>query len=432
VILTGPQGGAIKSSSFASALKCSRSILGIPGNVLALHPHLGHAPYASSSLHSATVGWTNAGGNTGSDDDRTWMSTILGWLADGGASTDPYTDPDLVKQQSGDSYYPRRYTQYELKATVGGSVGGSSGVVYDHVVRYGKHTAGEGGPGLSPGTVVHEYYHGYDTQPEVMDWITTSYELHDDGTFTGEKPPQVDAPSTSVNRVLPLSPPGWWGVGHYTDSISETMTIGRDRITYLASYTSDDGQTLTIKYELIWSDGWGLDEIQAELDWLLDQVNLSSSGKQYDFGDGVPRVIDPAGEYITVYHDGPYEGVPLKVVFSTLGPGSAISTGILAQNVNDVVYAAGEAGTPPPVDLTGSEPWAKMKSVVALPPGSFTKTIKTYTPPKPDTTAFPGLAPNNDHEGGLESEATESLPGGTGKRNYPPGAWITITKVEAA
>jgi hypothetical protein len=419
------------------------------GQVIARHRYVGHPPWQHSYLHSAT--------GPGSED--TWINQVMHELSLGvPTGEEPNPDMDYVQQSAG---WPLRYLSWRLTATVSFD-GGAPTLVYDHWLRSGKHSGGfDGGIGgvfYNAGEIVQEHLYAYDlAQPHpppdetTGGWSTYDYGLNDDGTFATARTglfydgldgrhygTPLQAVQAATTDFLNAHPPS---------SLATSATVTNQTPKTGAQYTehtsADDGHYCDVVYDLTLSEGWSFNEIQEELDRLLEQVNLGSPDQEYVFEleSTTPRKLNALGESVIVTHEGPTNGntgdeadnLPLRYVFtSNSSPWNWESNGpcAVAENINDVVKSLGEGGGSGLLDNEGG-PWEMMKSVVALPAGSYTKTVKDYQKPTPDTTDFPPGTPNNDAGGELLSSTDSLVAGSGGKLEFSRGAWITITKLAA-
>jgi hypothetical protein len=433
----GPSYSPLDSVDATISIAAKSFYLQTPGNVIALHTMLGRPPFRHSDIHSASDTTTDAGGwadHTATAPDLTWMAGFCDWLA--GFGDDPGYDPDDVVN----GYYQVS----ELKVTVNFDDGGDA-VVYDHIAKVGPHT------GVWPGTVVYEFATAWDT---VLGWGQEyTYQLNDDGThWTVGNKDNFASPSASVTEAIPTYWPNHPPMsGDYVTSDTSSVSVTKNQAVWTQSTSTYLGHSLVVTYTFALSSCWNVDSMQTELDMLLAQVSLNPAAKyQIEDDPTSPRELLAGGESITVTHEGPQEGVPLRIILRSNGAWDfEAAGGWLAFNLNDVVYGAiqtyGDDGVPEGsgtgVYYRGG-PWAMMKSVVAIPAGDYTKTVKAYQPPIPDTVDFDAardpvspVPPNNDAGGwnpptAGPADAATSLSGGV-KQYFPRGAWITLTKVVA-
>jgi hypothetical protein len=210
--------------------------------------------------------------------------------------------------------------------------------------------------------------------------------------------------------------------------------------------TVDDTAILVVSMSIVYKNDapWALADIKAELDLCLSQINLNNPAMIYNIETEGMRVLDPLGESVTVTHEGPTVGNPLRFVIRSNGhpwtwTDVVAAGGVLAYNLNDVLKTeldsvgvasipVEETGTDTPVgaDFTEGSNWAMMKSMVTVPSGTYTKTVNTYEQPTPDTTSYsPSPSANNDCGGELVSFTASDF-SGTNK-SFTRGDWITLT-----
>ena len=326
----GPSYFPLDSVDATIAIAAKSFNLPTPGNVIALHYLLGRPPFRHSDIHSASDTTTDAGGwedYTAAAAELNWMVSFGDWLA--GFGPDPGYDPDDVVN----GYY----LDSELKATVNID-GAGDFVAYDNIQKVGPHT------GVYPGTVVYEFATAWDT---LLGWGQEyTYQLNDDGTHStmGNKDNFAN-PAESVTEAIPTywpnHPPA---SGDYSTSITTSLSVTKNQAVYTESTSTYLGHSLVLTYTLTLSSCWNVDSMQQELDMLLSQVNLANAAQQYDIYEDATRAVlshrelHSAGESVTVTHEGPQEGVPLKIVLVSNGDwdfaAAKAANGWLAWNLN--------------------------------------------------------------------------------------------------
>lgn len=389
------------------------------GQVLALHPLYGHAPYGV---------WEQ----NGSSDDP-WAAGMGNWLRGSGGGSEPSTDACA-------STY---YLTLEMKVKLSWN-GGADSEVYSDVVTLGKHS----------GVIVLRVTKALDKI--TGDYRSETYTLGTDGSESGDGTISwADTPYAAVQKAVGM----WWPAGYTDGSDSYSASLGATvgKYAYSASATGpslpDVSYVATYTYTL--SDPWGSGDVQGALDTLLSQINLSNPAQKYHIYEDATRAVlsyralNPAGESVTVTYDGLSDGVPLAVVIISNGVWNWSPPQWMAANMNDATYCIvngvlppyGEAGVPGAIGdadsndasgLVGSgRPWAKIKSMVLIPAGSFTKTIFSYQQPQADTvgyTAYHAGTPLNNYPGAeLLGSPTYAITGGNWYY-FSPGPWISLTK----
>ena len=425
------------------------------GQVIALHKYLGHAPFASHSLHSATNTYTAlTGSNTASADDNAWIYSIEGYMAQGYSSTD-FSEPDVDYD-----YLSERYLVSEFKATVAIN-GADPTIVYHNLYKQGRHTASD--PLSGTGVMTAQSFTDYDTS--LGSTTTYNYELLDSGvvalnSFSPTTPGSGDTTNfVSPGAAVTAATIYWYapypGSGWTTATVVTTAQVLRDAVTYSRTTTMthttdgvtvDDTAILVVSMSIVYKNDapWALADIKAELDLCLSQINLNNPAMIYNIETEGMRVLDPLGESVTVTHEGPTVGNPLRFVIRSNGhpwtwTDVVAAGGVLAYNLNDVLKTeldsvgvasipVEETGTDTPVgaDFTEGSNWAMMKSMVTVPSGTYTKTVNTYEQPTPDTTSYsPSPSANNDCGGELVSFTASDFSGT--KKSFTRGDWITLT-----
>jgi hypothetical protein len=397
------------------------------GQVIAKHHYLGQPPFSHSQLHSDSYGDT--------DDPppacKLWVDAIGSWLKSSDWNQGgPNQDFDDVSV---------RYLDTRIKVTVTINEGDPT-TVYDHIVSIGRHTGFSGWPGL----VVDEYWLDWNG----TDYATYEYHLGDDGSHSATG--STAGFATPTGAVIAVGLPELYNA---TETLSASVTA--DGASYTEVFSGLTGPlpgtfcSYLIAYEVTFSNPWYFAGIEAELDALLALVNLNNPNTLYPIEDedlhmaGTPRKLWETGERVTVTHEGPAEGKALRVIYRSNG--ASTNMGILAFNQNDIVTAAveanGESGVPPEegeedvLGAFGGGPWSMMKSLVTIPAGDYTKTVRSYAAPIADSNGFVlanGLDQTSNHDTGgeLASEVATALSLGASRKVYfPRGLWITRTEL---
>lgn len=401
------------------------------GQVLALHPLWGIAPYMLSEQNNSS--------------NDAWADNIGGWLGGDGSGSEPAHDPDNL------SYY----LDSELVVMMTFD-GGSPFMAYHSINKVNKHS----------GVSVYNEITANDlslpgTPGSTGSWSTYLYTLDSGGTpHTSGVFANMD---TAAHSVVMALPPYWpypnYGGEGYTMSTYFSAALSSNSALYAISVSASGvglpDKSWSATYSLNLSNPWGGGDVQGALDTLLSQINLSNPAQKYHIYEDATRAVlsyralNPAGESVTVTYDGLSEGVPLAVVIISNGVWNWSPPQWMALNMNDATYCIvngvlppyGEAGVPGAIGdadsndasgLVGSgRPWAKIKSMVLIPAGSFTKTIFSYQQPQADTvgyTAYHAGTPLNNYPGAeLLGRPTYAITGGNWYY-FSPGAWISLTK----
>lgn len=402
------------------------------GQVIALHKFVGQPPF-SANMH-------------GSFDIPSPMATLFGGLVTGEGSDQSTVDFDNIPSAPTTIHDTCRYRTMIITNGSGS---------YVHSRTCAKHDGGGlGGAFLvNGGGLVREELSAFRLDGTYETWI---FQLNDDGSFkTGlnchNTPPTLTDYHNSLEcdniaLALPDFPgDGWTGgtSGGYVEVTATTVHLHTDNPATLDSDPTQVKHDIH-DFSLSLSDGWSLADLQAELDRMLAQVDLTNASKKYTI-DGTQRKLNATGEQITVTEEGPTEGVAVHYVLSsTASPWNWASYGpcVLAENVNDFINHwldggyCDENGIPlswAKGDIMGAtgDPFKMVKSSILLPGGAFTKTVDHYSGPSPDGASYPN--DQNDQTGGqLLSQDVTAVTDAGKLTAFPRGDWISRTKLAPA
>ena len=438
--------------------------LGIEGQVTAEHLYVGLPPFAHGYCANHSDSWNALSTPPVTGNAYTaWITSIANFLALGDPNSQPQSDLDYVLKYEplSSSYTPLRYRTWHLLAYCG--LAATPDIpVYEHVITIGQHTSASA-RFFNAGTVVYEYLYAYNSVSS--QWETYTYHLTDQGVESTSGPTSgFTSPANTVSHAMSA----WPGAFTETSGSRSANVYPQGAIFYeTINAPGATPASVTNEYILELGDGWSFADLQAELDMLLAQIDLTSPHAHYVI-DGISRTLNSAGESVLVTHIGPSvpdaDGTrhPVQIVITSLqAPWNWATVGasgcIVAQWLNDIVNTVGPSGIDPAMneqdvlnnyaDNAGGtgKPWTMIKSAVRPPSGTLTKQISSYgviTNPTyqviPDTTVgyiddtgnFVIPSPTNADSGG-ELISVSNLPvAATGSLLvFNRGDWITITKL---